>query len=674
MPEPLSPDQIFIRKLTEITQANLGNEHFGVKELGRESGISLYRLNRRLHSITKKTSNQFIREIRLKKALEMLHNEEYTVAEVAYKTGFGSSNYFNKCFHEYYGYSPGKIKKTDLFNLEQNSLNHEYPNRGKTIWRKYVLTLPGILLLVFITVLTISLIYRKIYKSEWSDGLISKDGRVSLAIFPFRNLTNDPAWDIWQEGIQSSLISFFANSEELIVREPVNQFLESKGLTDYAALTPSLDNIIAKKFDASVFISGSIINKGTENLVTAQIFDTHEKEAIKAFEVEVPATRDRIYELIDSLRRQVRDFLVVTKLKKQDPNSAYYFFDPISSPDAYHYMVLAKKAERALDFPSAVDFYKKALKIDSAIYDAYCSIAVALNEQGDLENCKRWLRRYYGKYEKLNMYNKIFADYLYAITFKTPKEAIRYVEQMININNQAPYNYINLGDEYNKLFQYEKAIPAYEKAFEIYHSWDVKPAYLINYTELGRAYHYSGRYREEKKLYKKAETEFPDNPSLIDRQAILSLSEGDTTSANHYIRKYKILRRDQSWSEAKINNGVAVVYSQGGFQMKAEENYRLAYLKEPENTKWMNNLGFFLINENRNVDEGLYLIEKALKISPDDYSLLDSKGWGLYKKGKYQEAMELMRRSWDLRLQNSLYNHASYLRLEEVKKAALVQN
>ena len=54
---------------------------------------------------------------------------------------------------------------------------------------------------------------------------------------------------------------------------------------------------------------------------------------------------------------------------------------------------------------------------------------------------------------------------------------------------------------------------------------------------------------------------------------------------------------------------------------------------------WMNSLGFFLIDTDRNIEEGLDLIDEALLLSHDDYSLLYSKGWGLYKKGKYQEAL-----------------------------------
>ena len=107
----MTSDQVFIRRLTEIILENLGNENFGVKELAQESGLSRYSLGRKLHSICKKTVNKFIREVRLQRSLEMLQNESLTASEVAYQVGFHSPTYFNKCFREFYGFPPGKVKE-----------------------------------------------------------------------------------------------------------------------------------------------------------------------------------------------------------------------------------------------------------------------------------------------------------------------------------------------------------------------------------------------------------------------------------------------------------------------------------------------------------------------------------------------------------------------------------
>ena len=91
-------DQILINKLTEITLANLGDENFGVKELAREAGISRYRLGKKLHELKNRTINQFITEIRLQRAFEMLRDEDLTASEVAYKVGYGSATSFNTVF------------------------------------------------------------------------------------------------------------------------------------------------------------------------------------------------------------------------------------------------------------------------------------------------------------------------------------------------------------------------------------------------------------------------------------------------------------------------------------------------------------------------------------------------------------------------------------------------
>lgn len=88
----------------------------------------------------------------------------------------------------------------------------------------------------------------------------------------------------------------------------------------------------------------------------------------------------------------------------------------------------------------------------------------------------------------------------------------------------------------------------------------------------------------------------------------------------------------------------------------------------------MNYLSYFLINKNRNVNEGLELVEKALNQSPDNYDYLNTKGWGLYKQGKNKEALELLEKSWDIRKQNGIYNYEAFLHLEQAKKVSMMMD
>ena len=107
-------DQIIVNKLTEIVRANLGDENFGTDELSKATDLSHRKIRQILKSAQGKTINQFIRETRLMRALEMLENEDITASEVAYKTGFSSPTYFNTCFHTFFGFPPGEVKKRML--------------------------------------------------------------------------------------------------------------------------------------------------------------------------------------------------------------------------------------------------------------------------------------------------------------------------------------------------------------------------------------------------------------------------------------------------------------------------------------------------------------------------------------------------------------------------------
>jgi tetratricopeptide (TPR) repeat protein len=214
-----------------------------------------------------------------------------------------------------------------------------------------------------------------------------------------------------------------------------------------------------------------------------------------------------------------------------------------------------------------------------------------------------------------------------------------------------------------------KAIPEYEKSLEIYRNLGIKPRWIHNYTGLGTAYHKTGQYKKEGKLYKKAERDFPDDDALINRQAILSLSEGDTLSANRYIEKYISILKGNSITESIIASYLAGIYSEASVMDKAEEYYRQALSLEPENTVRINNLAYFLIDKDRNVKEGLELADRVLGLNPDDFASLYCKGWGLYKQGEYKEALEILQKSWDLRMKNAIYNHEAFLHIEAAKKA-----
>ena len=113
MSDPDSIKDDFLSKITAVIENNISNEQFGVSELADEIGMSRSNLLRKVKKLTKISASQFIRQVRLEKAMGMLGETSLTISEVAYKVGFGSPSYFIKCFRDYYGYPPGEAGKKE---------------------------------------------------------------------------------------------------------------------------------------------------------------------------------------------------------------------------------------------------------------------------------------------------------------------------------------------------------------------------------------------------------------------------------------------------------------------------------------------------------------------------------------------------------------------------------
>lgn len=100
----------FIDQVRSIVMNKLADEKFGVRDLASDLDLSPSQTLRKIKAATGKSVNQYIREIRLEKAAELILETDYNASEVAYQVGFNSASYFNKSFSEYFGIPPGEYK------------------------------------------------------------------------------------------------------------------------------------------------------------------------------------------------------------------------------------------------------------------------------------------------------------------------------------------------------------------------------------------------------------------------------------------------------------------------------------------------------------------------------------------------------------------------------------
>ncbi|MEN3324754.1 substrate-binding domain-containing protein [Mariniflexile soesokkakense] len=105
-----SMEQEFISMLNKIIDNNMDNSKFSVENLANDLNISRIQLYRKMKAIMGVNVSDYIQNIRLEKAKNMLLNTPLTISEIAYATGFSSPNYFSTSFKNKYDKSPKSFR------------------------------------------------------------------------------------------------------------------------------------------------------------------------------------------------------------------------------------------------------------------------------------------------------------------------------------------------------------------------------------------------------------------------------------------------------------------------------------------------------------------------------------------------------------------------------------
>jgi TolB-like protein/AraC-like DNA-binding protein len=368
----------FLEILTRITLENLENENFGVMELSLHAGMSISTLNRRLHKITSKAACQFIREIRLQKAMELLMQQTYTASEVAYRVGFGSPAYFGKCFHDFYGFPPGEVRKrmeegilpvpgepntSCETNTLENLLRGEYKvsvklQKFKKPYLGYVLG--GLIALIFGFA-----IFYLTEKGEFNYQLVNRER--SIAVLPFKNLSNEDDSQYFADGIMDEILNhlFRIGDLRVISRTTAERFRDSKMSTTE----------IAQSVGVNYLLEGSVRKQGEQVRIIVQLIDgkrdrhlwseIYDRQLTDIFHIQS--------EIATNIARELR--AVITPLEKTLIKKV-----PTRNLEAYNYYLIGNnyywRGFDAQDYTIAISMYSKAIELDSEFALAYIRLSI----------------------------------------------------------------------------------------------------------------------------------------------------------------------------------------------------------------------------------------------------------------------------------------------------------
>jgi len=115
--EEQSLDEKFLHKARTVVEDNLSDYLFSVDRMAEEIGLSRTQLHRKMNAFTNTSPTEFIRDMRLNKAADLIRQKADTITQIGYRVGFKDQSYFAKCFKNKFGVAPSNYsEKIDSLN------------------------------------------------------------------------------------------------------------------------------------------------------------------------------------------------------------------------------------------------------------------------------------------------------------------------------------------------------------------------------------------------------------------------------------------------------------------------------------------------------------------------------------------------------------------------------
>ena len=106
-----SSDREFVNRLMDVINRHMAESNLKMDDIGAEMGISRVQLYRKVKALTNMSPVEFLKQMRLEKAMAMLMDTSDTVSVIAYDTGFSSPAYFSTCFKKQFGKYPTEYRE-----------------------------------------------------------------------------------------------------------------------------------------------------------------------------------------------------------------------------------------------------------------------------------------------------------------------------------------------------------------------------------------------------------------------------------------------------------------------------------------------------------------------------------------------------------------------------------
>jgi len=347
-------DKAFLNKIQQIIIEHLEDEDLNVETLAYEIGLSRSQLLRRLKAINGKSVNQFIREIRLQEAAKLLRKDEFTASEIAYRVGFSSPSYFNKCFHDYFGITPGDYREQSEEEIKKiiAKANTAEPNFFKK---------PKVLFSVIIFLIALLLTGFFMNRNSIRKNKLQN----SIAVLYFDDMSSEQDTQWFCDGITDEIYTDLSKLKNLkvISRTSVKRYKNS----DKAI--PK----IAKELDVSYILEGSVKKYNDMFRITVKLINSYD-ESVWSQEYD-----EKIENVLKIQKEVSKNIVSQLHIVISPEEEKLLRTSPTDNLKAYEYYIKARNfAEKRTKeyFDVSIDHYEQAIDLDPNFADAYAEMAL----------------------------------------------------------------------------------------------------------------------------------------------------------------------------------------------------------------------------------------------------------------------------------------------------------
>jgi tetratricopeptide (TPR) repeat protein len=225
-----------------------------------------------------------------------------------------------------------------------------------------------------------------------------------------------------------------------------------------------------------------------------------------------------------------------------------------------------------------------------------------------------------------------------------------YLQMSLHVSPSSPFALAALANVYEATRRYGEANEIYDrmpKDTPMQMAVEIRKA--VNLNQLDRV-------DESKSLLEAIAKAHPEEISPLDTLGNIMRSRKRYTEAiEYYSRAIALIPRPQQrhWN---------YWYSRGTCYERtkqwplAEADLQRALKLSPDQPLALNYLGYSWIDQNRNLRQGLAMIEKAVAKKPDDGYIVDSLGWAHYRLGNYKDAVRYLERAVELKPEDPTLN------------------